>query len=177
MAGRTKTKTKKTVRGSKTVTIKNGKRTVTKYDKQGRVRKVKGGGKVSKPTKGKTTTRKAQVKKGAKTAANIAAGAAGFASPLYAPGIAKAGILGGAGAGFASKLKEGLDSLEGGRKRLKKSIKDLKTRKKTVTKKGGVKTKKVTQKMSNRGTTKTKMVTKKVGSARKRKQKSYKSNR
>lgn len=168
MAGRTKTKTKKTVRGSKTVTIKNGKRTVTKYDKQGRVRKVKGGGKVSKPTKGKTTTRKAQVKKGVKTAGDIAA-----TSVALTPGVAKVALLGGAGAGFASKLKEGLDSLEGGRKRLKKSIKDLKTRKKTVTKKGGVKTKKVTQKMSNRGTTKTKMVTKKVGSARKRKQKSY----
>lgn len=119
---RSKTKTKESGK-SKTVTIKDSKRSVVKRDAQGNVTKTKGGGVVTKPQKGKTTTRKAQVKKAARTAGSAAGVAAAFASPLYAPSIAKAGILGTAGVTAGSRLKEGLNSLERSRKKLKNRLK------------------------------------------------------
>ena len=160
-----KTKTKKTVRGSKTVVVKNGKRTVTKFNKDGSVRKVKGGGNITKTNKaGKTTstTRKSQVKRGlsgakdlAKGAATIGAAGAVMMSPLGAPILATAaGALGlSAAKGIAGGVKE--------------QVRRIKSRKKTVTKKDGVKTKTVT----NRATGKNKTVTKKVGSLRRKKTK------
>ena len=164
-----KTKTKKTARGSKTVVVKDGKRTVTKYNKDGSVRKVKGGGKVTKTNKqGKTTstTRKEQVKRGvsgakgiAKSAATIGAVTAAAASPFGIPMLkTAAGVLGGT---FANSIAR---DVKGQVKKIKPA---LKARKKTVTKKDGVKTKTVT----NSYTGKNKTVTKKVGSLRKKKNK------
>jgi hypothetical protein len=119
---RSKTKTKKSGK-SKTVTIKDGKRYVVKRDAQGNITKTKGGGVVTKPQKGKTTTRKAQVKKAKSTAGGVAGLAGAMTSPIIAPAIAKAGIFGVGGAVAGTLAKQGLNKLEKGRKKLKNRLK------------------------------------------------------